>query len=103
MATNDSDVNVVKLSTGVYNNIKAENYRLNMFLENILMNALITKNHERLFFPSESIEAAMKFCFAEKYKSRLNTLKSQHTRSGRFEAPDAPDVPEVVLYGGETR
>lgn len=100
MANNDSDVNVVKLSTGVYNNIKTENYRLNMFLDNILMNALITKNHERLFFPSECIEAAMKFCFAEKYKTRLNTLKSQHTRSGRFEAPEVYEEPETESKSG---
>lgn len=95
MAVIDNDVNTVKLSTGVYNNIKADNYRLNMFLDNVLANALITKDHERLYFSSECIEAALKFCFAEKYKTRLNTLKSTHSRTGRYEAPVTPEKPDV--------
>ena len=42
MAVIDNDVNTIKLSTGVYNNIKAENYRLNMFLDNILSFVIYT-------------------------------------------------------------
>ena len=100
MAVDNSDVNIVKLSTGVYNNIKADNYRLNMFLDNILMNAMITKDHERLYFSSENIVAALKFCFAEKYKSRLNTLKTIHTRRGMYGAPEAENRPDVEPAAG---
>lgn len=78
-----SDVtNVVTLSTSAYNSIKNDNFRYNLFLDNIMQGAVLSEDHQSLVFDSRQIEEAIKFCYFERYKKKLATLKTQGTRYG---------------------
>ena len=77
-----NEPNVVTLSVSSYNQIKADNYRLNMLLDNLLLEAKITEDHEHLVFNSRKVEDALKFCFPERYKQKLNGMKTHATRYG---------------------
>lgn len=77
-----TEINTITLSVSSYNQIKAENYRLNMFLDNLLNETMISKDHDRMIFDTSRVENAVKFCFPERYKKRLSTLKTQSTRYG---------------------
>lgn len=83
-----TESNIVTLSVSSYNQVKADNYRLNMFLDNLLNEAMISKDHEHVVFDSQKVESAVKFCFPERYKKKLATLRTQHTRYGTNVAPD---------------
>lgn len=83
-----TDSNTVILSVSSYNQVKADNYRLNMFLDNLLNEAMISKDHEHVVFDSQKVESAVKFCFPERYKKKLATLRTQHTRFGTNVAPE---------------
>ena len=80
--------NVVILTVAGFNQVKADNYRLNMALDNLFNEAMISKDHEHMVFDTRKVEAALKFCFPERFKKRLYTLKTQHTRYGVSGAPD---------------
>lgn len=75
-------INTVTLSTQSYNQIKGENFKLNLFLDNIIQCARLSEDHQSLEFDSEKIEDAVKFCFGERYRKKLSTLKTQSTRYG---------------------
>lgn len=76
------DVNIVTLNTQAYNSIKADNTRLEMFVENILYNAKLSDNHQTLMFDSDSVRIGLEFCFPERYKKKLASMKTQNTRYG---------------------
>ena len=63
-----TEINTITLSVSSYNQIKAENYRLNMFLDNLLNETMISKDHDRMIFDTSRVENAVKFCFPERYK-----------------------------------
>ena len=77
-----TDTNIVTLNTSSYNQIKSENFRLEMFVENILLEAKLSSDHQELEFDSDKINTALKFCFAERYKKKLASLKTQYNRNG---------------------
>ena len=77
-----TEIHTITLSVSRYNQIKAENYRLNMFLDNLLNETMISKDHDHMIFDTSRVENAVKFCFPERYKKRLSTLKTQSTRYG---------------------
>lgn len=74
--------NTIILSTSSYNNIKNENFKFNLFIDNLFGNAELSEDHQSLVFKSEDVEQALKFCFYETYKKKLATLKSQANRYG---------------------
>lgn len=77
-----AECNTVVLSTSSYNSIKNENFKLNLFIDNLLGSAVLSEDHQSLVFESENVETALKFCFYETYKKKLSTLKTQATRYG---------------------
>ena len=58
--------NTVTLTLSSYNQIKAENFRLNLFLEHVLNGA--TPMDGRLIIDPEQVEASLRFCFYERYR-----------------------------------
>ena len=77
-----AECNTIVLSTSSYNNIKNENFKFNLFIDNLLGSAVLSEDHQALVFKSENVETALKFCFYETYKKKLSTLKTQATRYG---------------------
>lgn len=86
-----TESNIVTLSVSSYNQVKSDNYRLNMFLDNLLLEAMVSSDHERLVFDSAKVENAVKFCFPERYKKKLSTLRTQATRYGTNIAPEGSE------------
>ncbi len=84
--------NTVTLSVQSYNLVKAENYRLNMFLDSVFNEAMISEDHEHLVFSTRKVEDALKFCFPERFKKKLYTLKTQATKYGTNIAPKEENV-----------
>ena len=76
------NTNTVTLAVQSYNQTKNENFRLNLFLDNIIKCARLSEDHQSLEFDTEKIEEAVKFCFGERYRKKLSTLKTQNTRYG---------------------
>lgn len=77
-----ADTNIVTLNTQSYNQIKSENFRLEMLVENLLLEAKLSEDHQELEFDSDKVVTAIKFCFAERYKKKLATLKTQYSKCG---------------------
>ena len=77
-----ADTNIVTLSTSSYNQIKSENFKLELFVENLLLEARLSDDHQELVFDTDKVVTAFKFCFAERYKKKLSYLKSQYNRNG---------------------
>lgn len=76
------ECNTIVLSTSSYNSIKNENFKFNLFIDNLLGSAVLSEDHQALVFESKNVETALKFCFYETYKKKLSTLKTQATRYG---------------------
>ena len=76
------DTNIVTLNTSSYNQIKNENFRLELFVEDLLLEARLSDDHQELIFDTDEVVTAFKFCFAERYKKKLSYLKSQYNRNG---------------------
>ena len=76
------DTNIVTLNTSSYNQIKNENFRLELFVENLLLEARLSDDHQELIFDTDKVVTAFKFCFSERYKKKLSYLKSQYNRNG---------------------
>jgi len=74
--------NTVTLGLSSYNQTKSENYRYALFLDNLLQEATLSQDHQTLVFDSEKIVTALQFCYNERYKKRLATLRTQATRYG---------------------
>lgn len=72
----------VRLSISGYNAIKADNYKMNLFIDNLFAYANLNKEHDDLVFDNDMIVNAIKFCYYERYKKKLSTLKSQFGRYG---------------------
>lgn len=81
----DNQTNTVVLTTSSYNAIKNDNFRHNLFLDNILQMAKLSEDHQSLVFESKDIEEAIKFLYYERYKKKLATLKAQFARYGSKE------------------
>ena len=77
-----TDTNIVTLSTSSYNQIKSENLKLELFVENLLLEARLSDDHQELVFDTDKVATAFKFCFAERYKKKLSHLKGQYNRNG---------------------
>ena len=77
-----ADTNIVTLDTSSYNQIKSENFKLELFVENLLLEARLSDDHQELVFDTDKVVTAFKFCFAERYKKKLSYLKSQYNRNG---------------------
>ena len=77
-----ADTNIVTLAVGSYNSIKNDNFRYNLFLDNLLQEATLSEDHQSLVFDSKKVEDAVKFCYFERYKKKLATLKTQNTKYG---------------------
>ena len=77
-----ADTNVVTFNTSSYNQIKSENFKLELFVENLLLEAKLSDDHQELVFDTDKVATAFKFCFAERYKKKLSYLKSQYNRNG---------------------
>ena len=94
MMPEELKTNVVILSVAGFNQVIADNYRLNMMLDALFNEAMISKDHEHIVFDTRKVEAALKFCFPERLKKKLYTLKTQHTRYGVAGAPDETEPDE---------
>lgn len=77
-----ADTNTVNLSVSSYNQIKSDNFKMNLFIDNILQMATLAEDHQSLDFSATDIENALKFCFYERYKKKLAVLKGQFTKYG---------------------
>lgn len=77
-----SETNTVNLSVNSYNLIKNDNFRYNLFLDNLLQKAYLSEDHQSLVFDSDDISEAIKFCYFERYKKKLSVLKTQYSRYG---------------------
>lgn len=80
MASNE--INTVTLSVSSYNSVKNDVFRYNLFLDNLLQEAMLSEDHQSLVFDSKKIEEAVKFCYFEQYKKKLATLRTQATKYG---------------------
>lgn len=78
----DSNINAVTLTTSEYNRIKNENFRYSLFIDNLIQGAELSDDHQSLLFDSKQIEESLKYCFLERYKKKLATLKTQNARYG---------------------
>lgn len=58
----------------------ADVFRYNLFLDNLLQEAMLSEDHQSLVFDSKKIEEAVKFCYFERYKKKLATLRTQATK-----------------------
>jgi hypothetical protein len=43
---------------------------------------MLSEDHQSLVFDSKKIEEAVKFCYFERYKKKLATLRTQATKYG---------------------
>lgn len=75
-----SDVNVITLSTSSYNNIKSENQKCQMLLDNILTSAKLSDDRSKLIFDSEQIVLAMTILYPDRYKKKLSALRGLATK-----------------------
>ena len=92
----------VKLSISGYNQIKADNYKMNLFIDNLFAYAKLNKEHTDLIFDSDVIVNAIKFCYYERYKKKLATLKSQFGRYGnKFEIAEEEEDSGTEDISGE--
>ena len=77
-----SEVNTVLLSTSAYTQVKNENCKYRLLIDNLLANATLSDDHSRLVFDSDKVEQALQFVYYEEYKKRLATALTQATRYG---------------------
>ena len=73
-------INTVTLSVQSYNTMKNDNFRYNLFLDNLLQEAVLSEDHQTLVFDQDKIENAVKFIYLDRYKKRLAVLRQQAAR-----------------------
>lgn len=79
----NNEINTVTLSVSSYNSVKNDVFRYNLFLDNLLQEAMLSEDHQSLVFDSKKIKEAVKFCYFERYKKKkLATLRTQATKYG---------------------
>lgn len=76
------NINTVTLSVQSYNAMKNDNFRYNLFLDNLLQEAVLSEDHQTLVFDQDKIENAVKFIYLDRYKKRLAVLRQQAARYG---------------------
>ena len=62
--------NTVTLTLSSYNQIKSENFRLNLFVDNLINEATIGEDG-KLVLNTDSIEYALRLCCWDRYKKKL--------------------------------
>lgn len=78
----NNEINTVTLPVSSYNSVKNDVFRYNLFLDNLLQEAMLSEDHQSLVFDSKKIEETVKFCYFERYKKKLVTLRTQATKYG---------------------
>lgn len=72
--------NTVLLSTGSYNQIKAENTKFNLFMDRLFESAELREDYSGIDFNVRQIEELIHLCYPDRYKKKLATLRTQQTK-----------------------
>lgn len=72
--------NTVLLSTGSYNQIKAENTKFNLFMDRLFESAELREDYSGIDFNVRQIEELIHLCYPDRYKKKLFTLRTQQTK-----------------------
>ncbi len=72
--------NTVLLSTGSYNQIKAENTKFNLFMDRLFEYAELREDYSGIDFDVRQIEELIHLCYPDRYKKKLSTLRTQQTK-----------------------
>ena len=72
--------NTVLLSTGSYNQIKAENTKFNLFMDRLFEAAELREDYSGIDFNVRQIEELIHLCYPDRYKKKLSTLRTQQTK-----------------------
>lgn len=75
----------VTMSIDRYNTMKQENIRCRLFLDNIMQSAQLSKDETELVFNNDTLNTAVKFCYADTYKKKMSYLKTAKRRYGSEE------------------
>lgn len=76
----DLKENTVLLSTGSYNQIKAENTKFNLFMDRLFEAAELREDYSGIDFNVRQIEELIHLCYPDRYKKKLSTLRTQQTK-----------------------
>ena len=76
----DRQENTVLLSTGSYNQIKAENTKFNLFMDRLFEYAELREDYSGIDFDVRQIEELIHLCYPDRYKKKLSTLRTQQTK-----------------------
>lgn len=76
----DMKENTVLLSTGSYNQIKAENTKFNLFMDRLFEAAELREDYSGIDFNVRQIEELIHLCYPDRYKKKLSTLRTQQTK-----------------------
>lgn len=72
--------NTVLLSTGSYNQIKAENTKYNLFMDRLFESAELRPDYGGIDFDVRQIEELIHLCYPDRYKKKLSALRTQQTK-----------------------
>lgn len=75
--------NTVLLSTGSYNQIKAENTKFNLFMDRLFEYAELREDYSGIDFDVRQIEELIHLCYPDRYKKKLSTLRTQQTKMSK--------------------
>lgn len=76
----DRQENTVLLSTGSYNQIKAENTKFMFFMDRLFEYAELRDDYSGIDFDVRRIEELIHLCYPDRYKKKLSTLRTQQTK-----------------------
>ena len=76
----DRQENTVLLSTGSYNQIKAENTKFMLFMDRLFEYAELREDYNGIDFDVKQIEELIHLCYPDRYKKKLSTLRTQQTK-----------------------
>ena len=68
------------LSTGSYNQIKAENTKFNLFIDRLFEYAELREDYSGIDFDVRCIEELVHLIYPDRYKKKLSTLRTQQTK-----------------------
>lgn len=72
--------NTVLLSTGSYNQIKAENTKFNLFIDRLFEYAELREDYSGIDFNMRNVEELIHLIYPDRYKKKLATLRTQQTK-----------------------
>lgn len=72
--------NTVLLSTGSYNQIKAENTKFQLFIDRLFEYAELREDYSGIDFDVRQIEELIHLCYPDRYKKKLSVLRTQQTK-----------------------